>query len=31
MRVINAALDGFALGLTAIAVGMLAWWWMSPF
>jgi len=28
----NAALDGAALGLAAIAVGMLAWWWwMSPF
>jgi hypothetical protein len=28
----NAALDGAALGLAAIAIGMLAWWWwVSPF
>src|SRR5262245_50055113 len=27
----NTAVDGVALGLAAIAVGMLAWWWwLSP-
>jgi hypothetical protein len=28
----NAALEGLAFGLAAIAVGLLAWWWwLSPF
>jgi hypothetical protein len=28
----DVALDGAALGIAAVAVGMLAlWWWMLPF